>query len=241
MPLRRVTFALLILWPATLWAGKAIPPSPPSYVLNEGVVSPDEENKLSGTLRGFEQATGHQFVVALFQSLDGENLEDYSNRVFRAWRTGDAKRNDGLLFCLFKQDRKWRVEVGYGLEGVLTDLQAGEIARGWGVPYFRRGDFDGGVQAVVEALAAKLSGGSMPARADGGARRNASSRVLLLIIGWVLFLMIVRFLKVPYGPVHIGGGRRTFPEDFSGRGGGGFGGFSGGGGSSGGGGASGGW
>jgi uncharacterized protein len=252
MRLRRLSFGLLLLWPATLWAGKDIPPSPPSYVRNEAVVSPGEEDRLSETLRGFEQATGRQFAVALFQSLDGESLDDYCNRVFRAWKIGGAKLNDGLLFCLFKQDRKWRVEVGYGLEGALTDLQAGEIARDQGVPFFKSGDFDAGVQAVVEALAAKLTGQPMPARADRDGRSDEYP--LAGVIYLALFLSLIpilylsyRFQRLAYGHVCIG---RRPRDSFCGSfysgggwfgGGGGFGGFSGGGGSSGGGGASGGW
>ena len=251
MHLRRLAFSLLICWPATLWAGKAIPPSPPSYVHNEGVVSPGEEERLSETLRDFERATGHQFVVALFQSLDGENLEDYSNRVFRAWKIGGAKLNDGLLFCLFQQDRKWRVEVGYGLEGVLTDLQAGEIARDQGVPYFKSGDFDAGVQAVAQALAAKLEGRPLPVRA-GREGRYGEYPLFSVLIGLLLFIRCLTygFRRRAYGYVDVGRRPRdSFLEDFSRgggffgffSGGGGGGGFSGGGGSSGGGGASGGW
>ncbi|HVE13197.1 MAG TPA: TPM domain-containing protein, partial [Elusimicrobiota bacterium] len=146
---RAAASLLVILLPAVVWAGKAVPPSPSSYVYNEGVVSAAAEARLSQALGAFERETGHQFVAALFRSLDGESLEDYSNRVFRAWKIGDAKRNDGLLFALYKDDRRWRVEVGYGLEGTLTDLEAAEIARD-GVPYFKNGDYDRGVQAVVD-------------------------------------------------------------------------------------------
>ena len=227
----------LLLLPAPLRAAKAIPPAPSSYVLNEGVISAEAEAHLSRTLSDFEQGTGHQFAVALFQSLDGEDLDDYSNRVFRAWKIGGAKTNDGLLFCLYKQNRKWRVEVGYGLEGVITDLRAGEIARDQGVPHFKDGDFDGGVLAVVNALAAKLQGQevSAPARSDDSGQ--LSGAVLALVFLIVLLLLQSRsrsFRIISSGCFFILG---------SGRGGGGsgFDGFSGGGGSSGGGGASGGW
>ncbi len=243
MPSRRLFALSLLLWPAALWAAKPIPPAPPSYVHNEGVVSPEAEARLAQTLRGFEQATGHQFAVALFQSLDGEALEDYSNRLFRAWKIGDAKRNDGLLFCLFQQDRKWRVEVGYGLEGTLTDLQAGAIAREQAVPYFKNGDFDGGVQAVVEGLSARLQGQPLPARADKGGRSD-----LIIIIFFGVLLAILSWVRqMAFGGYCVG--RRSggycrggfFPGGGWSGGSGGFGGFSGGGGSSGGGGASGGW
>jgi uncharacterized protein len=139
-------------------APKGYPPSPYSYVHNEKVVSTAAEARLSDLLRRTERQTGHQFVVALFQSLDGNNLEGYSNRLFRAWKIGDAKRNDGLLFALFLKDRRWRVEVGYGLEATVTDAEAFELVESRGVPAFKRGDFDGGVVAAAEGLAAKIGG-----------------------------------------------------------------------------------
>jgi uncharacterized protein len=200
------------------------------------VVSAAAEGQLSQTLGDFERKSGHQFVIALFQSLEGESLEDYSNRVFRAWKIGDAKRNDGLLFCLFKQDRKWRVEVGYGLEGTVTDLEAGAIARDQGLPYFRSGDFDGGVQAVGGGLIARLEGNlpSAPSRDVSGA-----GNALIIIIVIALFLLRL-FIGWTIGG-RVGAMYSIFGGGFGGGGGGGGGGFGGGGGSSGGGGASGGW
>src|SRR5438105_2765700 len=120
---RRLAAALVLLLasPLALQAKKPLPPSPDGYVYNEGVVSPSTEQRLSRRLRGVEERTGHQLVVALFQSLDNESLEDYANRLFREWKIGSKKKDDGLLFTLFKDDRRWRVEVGYGLEGTLTD------------------------------------------------------------------------------------------------------------------------
>lgn len=238
--MRKGAALFLLLLPGVLWAAKDIPFAPRSYVLNEDVISAEAEARLSRTLSDFEQSAGHQFVVALFQSLDGESLEDYSNRVFRAWKIGDAKTNDGLLFCLFKRDRKWRVEVGYGLEGVVTDLRAGEIARDYGVPHFKTGDFDGGVQAVVEALAAKLQGKEVPVRRRSGRAVGMFLTILFIFIPYLIFRLFLARIFSPYRM-----SSRGWSSDGSwGSGGGGSwggGGFSGGGGSSGGGGASGGW
>jgi uncharacterized protein len=238
--MRKGAALFLLLLPAVLWAAKAIPPAPRTYVLNEGVILPETEARLSATLSAFEQGTGRQFAVALFQSLDGEDLDDYSNRLFRAWKLGDAKTNDGLLFCLYKQDRKWRVEVGYGLEGVMTDLSAGQIARDQGVPHFKNGDFDGGVLAVVDALGAKLQGQEVPppARADDSGRLSGAGLALVFFV----VILLLRLKLSSYG-INSGGywGGGFMGGGWGGGGGSGFGGFSGGGGSSGGGGASGGW
>lgn len=223
-----------------LFAAKALPASPSSYVYNENVVSPAAAARLSSTLRRVEQRTGHQFVAALFNSLESENLEDYSNRLFKAWGVGAKKRDDGILFCLFLQERRWRVEVGYGLEGALTDLEAAEIVREAAVPFFKAGDYDQGVQAAADGIAGKLEGRPGPARRP---RPPDNGNPLILVI-FVLFIVIAMIRsrtstigrRGGWGGIGYGGG-------WSGGGGGwgGGGGFSGGGGSSGGGGASGGW
>jgi uncharacterized protein len=141
-------------------AAKDIPPAPDSYVRNEGVISEAAAAEAGRRLRAFEERTGRQFVVGLFQSLEGEDLEGYENRLFKAWRVGQAKRDDGLLFCLFLKERRWRVEVGYGLEAVLTDLESSEIAQAAAGPHFKAEDYDGGVLAAIDALSAKLEGAS---------------------------------------------------------------------------------
>ena len=89
----------LLLPGAALAAPKAIPPAPYSYVYNERVLSEAAAAEAGRRLSAFEGRTGHQFVVGLFQSLEEESLEDYTNRLFKAWRVGQAKRDDGLLFC----------------------------------------------------------------------------------------------------------------------------------------------
>ncbi len=84
--------------------------------------------RLSALLAGFERETGHQFAVALFESLDGENLEQYSTALFRAWKLGDSKRNDGLLLALFRQDRLWRDPRGFRHRGI-ADCAASRSSR----------------------------------------------------------------------------------------------------------------
>ncbi len=229
---RLAALVVLCAWPTLAFAGKAFPPSPRGYVYNEGVVGDQEAARLSQELSDFEQATGHQFVVALFRSLDGEDVDDYTNRLFGAWKVGDAKRNDGVLFAVYKDDHRWRVEVGYGLEPVLTDLQAARIVEDGALPRFKQGDFDGGVDAAVAGLLSVLTGAAPAPRTGGGASHN------WLVILFVLVLIAFQFFQGGgFLPLLIGSG-------YGGFGGGGFGGgggFMGGGGMSGGGGASGGW
>jgi uncharacterized protein len=199
------------------------------------VISAADAQRLGARLAEVERGTGHQFVVALFQSLDGESLDDYTNRLFRFWKIGAAKANDGVLFALYQSDRRWRVEVGYGLEPILTDLEAAEMARA-GVPSFQAGDYAGGVGAVTAAIAARLESGAPPNRRANPSAAQDWDLAKTLVLLFVLFLLIatpfgrlILFTMITSGGSSGGGGS------------GGGGGFSGGGGSSGGGGASGGW
>ena len=238
----------ILLFAALLFASKPFPEPPRDYVHNEGVVSADSERRLSEMLRGVEQLSHKQFVVALFRSLDGENLEEYSNKLFRHWKIGDAQRNDGLLYALFLDDRKWRVEVGYGLEGTLTDLQAAELGR-LALPYFKRGDFAGGIETSVEALAAVLDGSRKAPplrerRPPQVYRRQEEIPAGVVILMVLIFAGLIVLLSLFGGTRTYGRRRYYYSSGGWSSGGGGFssgGGFSGGGGSSGGGGASGGW
>jgi uncharacterized protein len=109
-------------------------------------------------LKDYEARTGRQFAVLTVPSLQGEVLEDYSLKVARTWKLGRKDQNDGILLLVARDDRKIRFEVGYGLEGLLTDAAAGRIIRDVIVPRFRAGAFSGGVSAGVDAALAVLDG-----------------------------------------------------------------------------------
>ncbi|MBI5630818.1 MAG: TPM domain-containing protein [Elusimicrobia bacterium] len=236
------TYLTSLLHICLLLAAKDIPPSPASHVYNENVISARAENALSSRLRQVEDGSGHQFVTALFQSLEGESLEDYANKVFKAWGVGKRERNDGILFCLFLKEKRWRVEVGYGLEGRITDLEAAELAQA-GVPHFKAGDFDAGALAVAEGIAAKILGEPVPA---GKQAQFPLALKVIIIVLLLVFVPLFFFMTLPgIFSNDMNRRRRAITSEYWGSGwssqGGGFGGFSGGGGSSGGGGASGGW
>lgn len=221
------------------------------------MISAAAEAELSRRLAALEAETGRQFAVALFQSLEGESLEEYANRLFRHWKIGRAKKNDGLLFCLFVKERRWRVETGFGLEGVLTDLEAAALVEEHAVPHLKSGRVDQGVSAAVSAFAAKLGSGGAPLR---GTRRPRSARnigdldsetLATLVLAGVFAVLFLAFAMGGFSTA-LGRRRRRHGWGYGSSsswdwGGGGFlgsgdfGGFSGGGGSSGGGGASGSW
>jgi len=125
---------------------------------NAEILKPETRRVLAAQLEAHERETTDQVAVLTVATLDGENIEDYANRVFRAWGLGRRDRNNGVLVVIVPSERAMRIEVGYGLEGRLTDLAAGRIIRNVMTPHFRSGDFDRGVSAGVAAVLGQLRG-----------------------------------------------------------------------------------
>jgi uncharacterized protein len=194
-------------------------------------------------------------VVAIFRSLQGESLEDYSIRLAQKWRIGDKALDNGVIMLVFVDDRKIRLEVGYGLEPVIPDLVAGELIRNTLAPRFREQRYAAGIEAAVDAIYARIAGepGSRaPTRlAPPGRPLPLSTALLMFLIFGVFGVAALSAMRNSRRAMTAGGrGWRSHPPIFYGGGGwgggwssrgGGGGGFSGGGGSFGGGGASGSW
>ncbi|TJV87906.1 MAG: YgcG family protein, partial [Mesorhizobium sp.] len=117
---------------------------------NAGIIDAATEAALTRKLADFEAKSSDQIVVATINSLDGEEIEPYANRLFRAWNLGQAGEDNGVLLLVANNDRKMRIEVGYGLEGTLTDLHTKLIIENDMVPAFRAGDFSGGIAKAVD-------------------------------------------------------------------------------------------
>jgi uncharacterized protein len=222
-----------------------IPPAPERWVTDQvGFLSPQTRADLDRRLEAYQRSSGgHQVIVWIGGSLGQQSLEDWAARAFESWGVGRKGLDDGAAIFLFAQDRKVRIEVGYGLEDRLTDLRAARIIREEMVPRLARGDRDGAITAAVDRVLAAAGGeaaGSERQPAAGERRGNRGSLVLFGILGIVfLFLLLTNPSLAVYTLMSLsGGGRGGW-----GRGGGGWGGggFSGGGGRSGGGGASGSW
>lgn len=235
-----------------------------------GIIDAATESALTGRLAGFEEKSSDQIVVATIQSLNGEAIEPYANRLFRAWGLGQAGEDNGILLLVAVEDRRMRIEVGYGLEGTLTDLHSKLIIENTMVPAFRAGDFSGGISQAVEDIILVLEGNGeeLEQRAERYEAEEGSwwppLPVILFIVLWVsvfggslLFAILAPIYGRKLGPgryrwlgidVSYGGsgGSSSGSGWSSGSSGsswssGSSGGFSGGGGSSGGGGASGSW
>jgi uncharacterized protein len=211
------------------------------------MLSPAAEEVVSATLERLERDTGHQVAVLSVASLQGEPLEDFSHRVASTWALGRQDHDDGVLFLIARDERRMRIEVGYGLEGRFPDALAGRILRDLVTPRFRSGDFEGGIKAGVDAIAAVLEGRGdavpvAPRAVSSGAKVADVVVVLLLLQALiVLILMVSRRRRQWRGRGVRGPWIAPWGGGFGGRSGGFGGGFSGGGGSFGGGGASGGW
>jgi uncharacterized membrane protein YgcG len=116
------------------------------------VLHPSAEADLGRELEAHERATGEQVVVATLHSLQGHTVEELANRLFREWRLGRAEQDDGALLVVAPRERKVRIEVGYGLEGVLTDAASATIIQSLVLPRFRSGDMEGGIVAGTRGM-----------------------------------------------------------------------------------------
>jgi uncharacterized protein len=249
---------LIVLLVAALWAGAALaalnfPPLTGRVVDQAKILSPLTAADLERKLADLEQKSGIQLVVATVPSLGGQEIEPYANELFRAWKLGEAKKNNGVLLLIAPKEHRVRIEVGYGLEGTLTDAISSLIIANAITPRFKAGDFNGGVTRGVDDIITALTTDSAewkPKPTDMRAEHDASLLDTLAPFLIFLFIMFVisrmgrrggggNVIFIPMGMGRGGG----FGGGFGGGGGfsGGGGGFSGGGGSSGGGGASGGW
>ena len=257
--------ALALLAPLSAWAAPTFPPLTGRVVDAANVIPPAEEARLDQKLAALEQQSQRQLVVATVSDLQGYDIADYGYQLGRTWGLGDKARNDGALLIVALNERKVRIEVGYGLEGTLTDGLSSLIIQQQIVPRFKAGDMAGGIEAGADTIIAQLQlppeeAAKIAAAANAQAKRAQEPQVDTGMIVFVLF--VIFFFVIPALRRAFGGGRRYRSSglgplivfdalnQMSRGGGGGWGsggdwggggGFSGGGGSFGGGGASGSW
>jgi len=153
-----LSLLLLLSLSSTLWAAPELPNySGDIYVQDFAqIISSQMEYKLLATAREIENNTGAQISIVTIDSLQGTDIESYSNELFRKWGIGDKEKENGILFLIAKAEGKFRIEVGYGLEGRINDAKAGDILRNT-APYFQSGDFDSGIAVAFNSLANEIS------------------------------------------------------------------------------------
>lgn len=154
-----------------------------------------EQQALAQKLSAFAQEKGSQIAVLIVPTTQPEDIAQYSLRVAEAWQIGRDKQDDGVIILLAKNDRKMRIEVGYGLEGAIPDAIAKRIVSDVMAPYFRQGDFAGGLNAAVDQLMALISGEALPAPAKKQAGASSFFDYLpLLMFGAIFSGMVLRGL-----------------------------------------------
>lgn len=250
--LRRILISCLLLCCALVaQAQVAVPPLTGRVVDLTGALSAEAKQDLASRLEAIEKAKGSQVAILLLPTVQPEDIEAFGIRVADAWKLGRKDVDDGAILIVALQDRRLRLEVGRGLEGAIPDAIAKRIISDTITPFFKQGDFHGGLAAGVNAIAEKIGAEALPPPDTHGAEEEGFPVGFLLIAGvFVLFALgsalsdsrqftrsgrVVRSASRGF-PVGWGGG-----GGWGGGSGGGGGGFSGGGGGFGGGGASGGW
>ena len=177
----------------------ALAPPPLQGHVNDlaALLSASQREQLEQRLTRFEQQTGRQFALLTIPSLEGDSLEDFSIRVVEAWKLGKKGKDDGLLLLVVQRDRKVRIEVGYGLEGEVTDAVSARTIREQIQPAFRAGQYAAGINAGFARLI-RAAGGSTegdtpaePARSARGRARSPLGGMLLLLI----VLPLIFFLR----------------------------------------------
>jgi len=247
MHIALIVFVLLL----NGFAQSDLPDKPQSWVNDyAGVLTAPQKSELDGMLSALEKRSSNQFFIAIFQKMpENTYIEDYAVKLYDKWRPGLAKEDNGLLILLFVDDRQVRIEVGYGLEDVITDAQSGSVIRNQMAPHFKNGDYYGGLKAALDVLIPAAEG-KYQIPVTGDSRQKKKSPFGYYITLFIIFIILSRIFgrrrytgygsKGRYtgfgGPIIFGGfgGGRSGGGGFSGGGfSGGFGGLSGGGGASG--------
>ena len=166
--------ALCCLLP-TAWAQVPVPPLKARVTDLTGTLDSSRRNALEARLADFERQKGAQIGVLLVPTVKPETIEQYGIRVAEAWKLGRQGVDDGVILLVAKNDREVRIEVGYGLEGMVPDVVAKRIIEESIVPRFRSGDMAGGIEAGVERLVAVISGESLPPPSAARAASDAGS------------------------------------------------------------------
>lgn len=186
-------FIVCLLAISPLFAQKPIPELWGLRVHDEAkVLSQNTIDQLEQQLKKYEDSTTNQIAILILPTLGGDALEEYSMRVAEKWKLGSKKNDNGVLLLIATDDHKMRIDVGQGLEGVLTDAQSNQIIRNEIAPNLRRGDYDAGVTAAIDAII-KTIGGEY--KANGVENENGTEMTLTtrILIGLFVFAILAVF------------------------------------------------
>ncbi len=180
-----IRFFFLLVLAGPLVAQVPVPPHGGRWVHDQAnALSPQTRAQLEALLKAERDSTSNQIAILLVSTLEGDDIDLYANRVFNDWKLGDEKKDNGVLFLIAINDRKMRIEVGQGLEGVLTDALSSRINRNEVAPAFRQGNYDAGVIAGTLAIIKAIQG---EYKGDGKKKKS---------FPWIPFLLILAFIII---------------------------------------------
>ena len=181
-----------------------------------GLLDPERKAELTSQLEAHENETSNQIVVATVPTLNGYDIADYSNRLGRHWQIGTAEEDNGVLLVVAPNERKVRIEVGYGLEGALTDSLSSIIIQREILPAFRKDQFGGGIESGVAAIMSAVAG---EYTAPGNPTSNRDSDQISSRLGNLLPLIFIAMVGIPEILRRVGNrkaAKGAFPAGFSG-------------------------
>jgi uncharacterized protein len=198
--LRSLLIAALLLVPMLALADVAVPPLKARVTDLTGTLDAAQKSALEQKLAAFEARKGAQVAVLMLPTTQPETIEQYAVRVEEKWKLGRKGVDDGVLLVIAKEDRKLRIEVGYGLEGVLPDAVAKRIIADDIAPRFKQGDFYGGVTAGVERITRVIDGEALPPpKAAPAQQRGGDNWNNLFVIGFVVVFVVGGILRAIFG------------------------------------------
>lgn len=177
---------------AHYWAS----PGSPSGLVSDfaGMISAGERAQLENKLVVFEKETGHEISVVTVPNLGGDTIENYAEELFKEWGIGKKNSDNGVLLLVSRDDREMRIEVGYGLEGALTDTESKWILDGSITPYFKEGQYYAGLDAGVSKITEAIAGEIVPAENSNSKGPWSDILELFFVIGWFVFVFLASIL-----------------------------------------------
>jgi uncharacterized protein len=236
---KNILIAACLLFSVAVFAQKNVPEHGGHWVHDyAGILTPQTIGQLEAMLKAERDSTSNQIAVLLMKNLEGGDIDEFANRVFNTWKLGDEKKDNGVLFLIAMDEKQMRIEVGAGLEGVLTDIQSSQINRNEVAPYFRQGQYEEGVVHGVFSVIQTIKGEYKNESPVKRKMKRGRSPLVTVIILIVIIAFAMRRRSGPGGGYwtpgggYIGGGSWGGGGSSGSWGDFGGGGFSGGGGSS---------
>lgn len=188
-----ITFALFLLFPGFIFAQSF--PQYKGFVNDFAHIIDDEiERTLETKLYDYEKQTTHEIVVVTVANLDGMTVEDYANRLFEKWKIGKKDKDNGILILVALNEKRVRIEVGYGLEGVVPDAKSGRIIDEYMLPEFRLGSYSNGIIKGIDVIMDIIAGEELPLISKNKSEESANWLISLFIFGAVIIQYLAAFL-----------------------------------------------